>query len=188
MEIDEQLIIDVIKKEMKQNLIPVKLSNGKTLKLSAGKHYVVQAAIIHDFAARFANGSKVLYLGDTANKDLYMDKEVLRNISIPITEHSKLTDVVLFDRKKNWLYLIEAVTSHGPVSPKRIVELEELLKDCKAGKVYVSAFPGFVEFKKHLTNIAWETEVWIMDFPGHMIHFKGDKFFGPRKNYIVENN
>ncbi len=167
-------------KERKQNLIPVKLSNGKTLKLSAGKHNVVQAAIVQDFAARFANGSEVLYLGDTANKDLYVDKNVLKEIGIPITEHSKLPDVVLYDRKKNWLYLIEAVTSHGPVSPKRIVELEELLKDCKAGKVYVSAFPDFAEFKKHSTNIAWETEVWVVDFPEHMIHFNGDRFMGPR--------
>lgn len=167
-------------KEREQNLIPVKLSNGKILKLSAGKHNEVQAAIIQDFAARFANGCEVLYLGDTANKDLYMDKKVLKDIGIPITEHSKLPDVVLFDRKKNWLFLIEAVTSHGPVSPKRVIELEELLKDCKAGKVYVSAFPDFSEFKKHTTNIAWETEVWVVEFPAHMIHFNGDRFMGPR--------
>jgi hypothetical protein len=167
-------------KERKQNLIPVKLSNGKTFKLSAGKHNVVQAAIIQDFVGRFANNSVVLYFGDTAKKFLHVDKKVLKEIGIPITKHSKLPDVVLFDRKKNWLYLIEAVTSHGPVSPKRIVELEELLKDCSAGKVYVSAFPDFAEFKKHSTNISWETEVWVVDFPEHMIHFNGDRFMGPR--------
>jgi len=63
-----------------------------------------------------------------------------------------------------------------------MVELEALLKDCKAGKVYVSAFPDFTEFKKHSTNIAWKTEVWVVDFPEHMIHFNvnGDRFRGPR--------
>jgi type II restriction enzyme len=167
-------------KARSQTLIPVKLSNGKTLKLSAGKHNEVQAAIVEDFAARFAKGSEVLYLGDTANKDLYVDKATLKELGIPITEHSKLPDVVLYDRKKNWLYLVEAVTSHGPVSPKRIVELEEMLEKCKAGKVYVSAFPDFAEFKKHSTKIAWETEVWLVDFPEHMIHFNGDRFVGPR--------
>ncbi|HXR84698.1 MAG TPA: BsuBI/PstI family type II restriction endonuclease [Hanamia sp.] len=167
-------------KERKQNLIPVKLSNGKTIKLSAGKHNLVQAAIVQDFAARFANESEVLYLGDTARKDLYVDKKTLKEIGIPITQHSKLPDVVLFDKKRNWLFLIEAVTSHGPVSPKRIIELEELLKNCKAGKVYVTAFPDFAEFKKHSTKIAWETEVWVVDFPEHMIHFNGDRFIGPR--------
>ncbi len=151
-------------KEREQTLIPIKLSSGKTLKLSAVKHNVVQAAIVQDFAARFAHGSEVLYLGDAANKDLHIDKKKLKELDIPIDEHSKLPDVVLYDEKKNWLYLIEAVTSHGPVSPKRIIELEELLKNCKAGKVYISAFPDFAEFKKHSTNIAWETKFGLLTF------------------------
>ncbi len=168
------------KKERKQNLIPVKLSNGKTLKLSAGKHNEVQAAIVFEFAPRFAKNSNVIYLGDTANKDLYIDKKALNDLGIPINEHSKLPDVVMYDHSKNWLFLIEAVTSHGPVSPKRVIELEDFLKNCKAGKIYVSAFPDFAEFKKHTKNIAWETEVWVVESPDHMIHFNGDKFLGPR--------
>lgn len=168
------------KKERKQNLIPVKLSNGKTIKLSSGKHNEVQAAIVHNFAARFANGGSILYLGDTAKKDLFVDEKKLKELGIPIDQHSKLPDVVIYDEKKNWLFLIEAVTSHGPVSPKRIVELEEFLKSCKAGKIYVTAFPDFTEFKKHSINIAWETEVWLADTPDHMIHFNGDRFMGPR--------
>jgi hypothetical protein len=168
------------KKERKQILIPVKLSNGKTLKLSAGKHNEVQAAIVHNFAARFANGGSVLYLGDTAKKDLYVDEKMLKELNIPVNQHSKLPDVIIYDHSKNWLFLIEAVTSHGPVSPKRIVELEEFLKNCKAGKIYVTAFPDFAEFKKHSNNIAWETEVWLADVPEHMIHFNGDRFMGPR--------
>jgi type II restriction enzyme len=168
------------KKERKQLLIPVKLSNGKTLKLSAGKHNGVQAAIVHNFAARFTKGGSVLYLGDTAKKDLYVDEKKLKELCIPIHQHSKLPDVIIYDHIKNWLFLIEAVTSHGPVSPKRIVELEEFLKDCKAGKIYVTAFPDFTKFKKHSNNIAWETEVWLADTPEHMIHFNGDRFMGPR--------
>ncbi len=167
-------------KERNMPRVPVKLSDGQELLLSPGKHNEVQAAIVEEFASRFAIGSSLLYLGDTENKDLHVDKEKLESIGIPITEHSKLPDVVIYDESKNWLYLIEAVTSHGPMSPKRIVELEKFLKDCKAGKIYVSAFPDFAEFKKHTNNIAWETEVWIMEFPEHMIHFNGDRFLGPR--------
>jgi hypothetical protein len=161
-------------------MIPIKLSNGKELKFSPGKHNQVQVAIIKEFASRFAQGSELLYVGDTANKDLYVDGKSLTALGIPINEHSKLPDVVLYDKKRNWLFLIEAVTSHGPVSPKRIVELEKFLKDCKAGKVYISAFPDFKEFKKHTADIAWDTEVWLMDSPEHMIHFNGDRFIGPR--------
>lgn len=160
--------------------IPVKLANGETLKLSAGAHNKVQVAIVEQFAPRFAGGGILLYLGDTAKKDLFVDKETLVKLGIPISQHSKLPDVIIYDSKRDWLFLIEAVTSHGPVSPKRIVELEKLLVKCKSGKIYVTAFPDLSEFKKHTNNIAWETEVWIVETPDHMIHFNGDKFMGPR--------
>lgn len=167
-------------KDRKLNLIPVTLPDGKKLKLSAGKHNKVQAAIIEEFGPRFAKGGALLYLGDTAKKDLFVNKMELERLGIPIDQHSKLPDVVIYDKTRNWLFLIEAVTSHGPVSPKRIIELEKFLKDCKVGKIYVTAFPDMTEFKKHSNNIAWETEVWLMNIPDHMIHFNGDKFFGPR--------
>jgi hypothetical protein len=167
-------------KERELIQIPVTLQNGKTIKLSAGKHNEVQAAIVEQFAPRFANGGVLLYLGDTAKKDLFLDEQGLKDLGIPIDQHSKLPDVVIFDTKRNWLFLIEAVTSHGPVSPKRLLELEDFLIDCKVGKVYITAFPDMAEFKKHSNDIAWETEVWLMEVADHMIHFNGDRFMGPR--------
>lgn len=171
---------EVYMKEREIIQIPVELQNGEVLKLSAGKHNEVQAAIVEQFAPRFANGGILLYLGDTAKKDLFVDVEGLKDLCIPIDQHSKLPDVVIYDHKRKWLFLIEAVTSHGPVSPKRLLELEDFLKNCNVGKIYVTAFPDMSEFKKHTNNIAWETEVWLMDVPDHMIHFNGDRFMGPR--------
>lgn len=173
-------LTEVYLKERDLVQIPVSLQNGKSIKLSAGKHNEVQAAIVELFAPRFANGGNLLYLGDTAKKDLFLDEEGLKELGIPIDQHSKLPDVVIYDAKRKWLFLIEAVTSHGPVSPKRLLELEAFLKDCKVGKVYVTAFSDMAEFKKHSGNIAWETEVWLMEVPDHMIHFNGDRFMGPR--------
>jgi hypothetical protein len=73
------------------------------------------------------------------------------------------------------LLVVEAVTSHGPVSPKRRYELEQLLSDVDAIRIYVSGFPDFRQFKSHMTQIAWETEVWIQEIPDHLIHFNGDR-------------
>jgi len=173
-------LVERYRKQRVKNLVPVVLSDGKKLELSPGQHNEVQAAVVHEFAPSFAPGSKVLYLGDTAKKNLYIDEKALADLGIPITEHDKLPDIVLFDSKKKWLFLIEVVTSHGPMSPKRVVELEVMLKNCKVGKVFVTAFPDFAEFKKHTPEIAWETEVWLADIPDHMIHYNGDKFFGPK--------
>lgn len=159
--------------------ISLKLKNGKELRFSPGKHNKVQVAVIKEFAPRFAPGSVLLYVGDTANKDLFVDIPKLKKLGIPINEHGKLPDIILFDKKRNWMFLIEAVTSHGPVSPKRMIELEDLLKNSNAGKIFVSAFPDLKEFRKHTSDLAWETEVWIADIPDHIIHFNGDRFLGP---------
>lgn len=167
-------------RERNSDMIPVTLSKGLTLQLSPGKHNEVQAAIILEFAPRFAHGAALLYLGDTSKKNLFVDTDKLVELGIPITDHSKLPDVILYDGKKEWLYLVEAVTSHGPISPKRVLELEDMLVDCKIGKIYITAFPDFTEFRKHTGEIAWDTEVWIKENPDHMIHYNGDRFIGPR--------
>jgi type II restriction enzyme len=170
------LLKDKYYKKRELRKIPIKLKDGTELAFSPGKHNELQIAIIKEFAPRFAPGSDLLYVGDTAKKNLYMDKTGLEKLGIPIDEHNKLPDIVLFDKKKNWLFLIEAVTSHGPVSPKRVLEMEEFLKNCNSVNIYASSFPDFKEFKKYSSDIAWETEVWLSEIPDHMIHFNGDKF------------
>lgn len=158
--------------------VPLVLADGTAVMLSPGKHNELQVAIVKDFAERFAPGSALLYLGDTAKKSLVMAEDALSKLGFPMTKHDKLPDVLLYFEERNWLFLIEAVTSHGPVSPKRHFELEKELGRCTAERIYVSAFHDFKEFKRHIDNIAWETEVWIAENPDHLIHFNGDKFLG----------
>lgn len=174
-----EILRDRYAKERQMHRIPLTIE-GNEYDLSPGAHNEVQAAVVEEFAPRFAPGGKLLYIGDTENKDLYVNSAALEALKLPITEHSKLPDIVISDDKKGWLFLIEVVTSHGPVSAKRVVELEEFTKDCPYGIVYVTAFPNAKEFKKYVDDIAWETEVWLSDTPDHMIHFNGDRFIGPR--------
>jgi hypothetical protein len=162
-----------------QQLIPLSYQ-GRVYHLSPGQHNALQVAVIEVFGPRFAPGASVLYLGDTANKSLLVDEDTCRELNIPLTRHDKLPDVILYDAARRWLYLVEAVTSHGPVTPKRRVELEMMLADCPAGRIYVSAFPDFATFRRFLAEIAWETEVWLSEMPDHMIHYNGDRFVGPR--------
>lgn len=173
-------LLTIYQKNRAGRLVPVRLPDGVKLELSPGKHNELQAAVVEAFAPRFAPGAHLLYLGDTAKKNLFVDIALLSTLGLSISEHDKLPDVVLYDPKRKWLFLIEAVTSHGPMTPKRVVELEKMFADCKAGCVYVSAFLSFTEFRKHSRQIAWETEVWIAEMPDHLIHFNGDRFLGPR--------
>lgn len=170
-------LIEKYQKQKKKHVVPLGLPDGTLVTLSPGKHNELQVKIVREFRARFCPDTKVVYVGDAARKLLHVDKDLLRELKVPITEHDKLPDVVLYDEQKNHLFLIEAVTAHGPLSPKRQMELEATLEHCGAKRIYVSAFPDFREFKRHIDNIAWETEVWIEDNPSHMIHFNGPQFF-----------
>lgn len=154
--------------------------NGVAYKLSPGKHNALQKAIIEEFLPRFAAQAECLYLGDTTDKELVKNVALLKKLGFSITLHDKMPDVVLYDEQKNWLYFIEAVTSVGPINPKRILELEELTKNVTAGKVYITAFLDFKTYKKFADDLAWDTEVWLAEAPEHMIHLNGDRFYGPR--------
>jgi len=161
--------------------VPLKIPNKNTVYLSPGKHNELQVSVIQEFGPRFAPSAVVLYVGDTAIKHVVCETEQLAELNILITEHDKLPDIVLYQKEKNWLFLIEAVTSHGPVNPKRYREIEDMLKNCSLERVYVTAFPNVSTFRKYSSDIAWETEAWIADEPDHMIHFNGSKFLGPYK-------
>ncbi|WP_339653656.1 BsuBI/PstI family type II restriction endonuclease [uncultured Salegentibacter sp.] len=168
-----------LKREREIAKVDVTLPSGGKLTFSAGKHNDLQKAIIEDFLPRYGYGSEVLYVGDTSNKYLYLEKEKLEALNFFEISHEELPDVIAYSKKKNWLYLIEAVHSSGPISELRLLQLEKLTKDCNADIVYVTAFLDRPKFRKFMTDIAWETEVWIADNPDHMVHFNGDKFLGP---------
>ena len=60
------------------------------------------------------------------------------------------------------------------------VELSELFQNSTAGLVFVTAFPDRGDvFRKFLSVVAWETEVWCASDPTHLIHFNGERFLGP---------
>lgn len=164
-----------------RNRVPLEVAEGSEVYLSPGRHNELQVAVIKEMGPRFAPGATVLYVGDTALKHVVCELFHLADLHIPITQHDKLPDIVLYRKDKNWLYLVEAVTTHGPVNPKRYLELEQMLAKCPAERIYVSAFPDVATFRKYSADIAWETEVWIEEEPDHMIHFNGPKFLGPFK-------
>ncbi|MBF4987056.1 BsuBI/PstI family type II restriction endonuclease [Methylophilus sp. 14] len=160
-------------------MIPLILKDGHEIKLSPGLHSQLIKEIVDVFGPIFAPDSKLVYVGDTGDKHGYFDIDLLKNLGVVLDNHGKLPDVVLYDEKRNWLILIESVTSHGPVDSKRHSELSTLFKGCTAGLIFVSAFPNKKIFLKYLPEISWETEVWVSDAPTHMVHFNGSRFLGP---------
>lgn len=168
-----------LKRERQIAKVKVTLPSGGQLTFSAGEHNDLQKAIIEDFLPRYGFSSEVLYVGDTADKYLYLEKEKLEKLNFFEISHEELPDVIAYSKEKNWLYLIEAVHSSGAISEIRLLQLQKLTKNCTADIVYVTAFLNRPKFRQFIADIAWETEVWIADNPDHLVHFNGDKFLGP---------
>ncbi|NQU05122.1 MAG: restriction endonuclease [Calditrichaeota bacterium] len=175
--------VDTLKKlyarERDMQRIPVKIRKGEDIRLSPGGQNVLVKKIIDDFCSMFTPGGKIIHVGDTQKKWAYFDSDALQALGVEIDEHGKMPDVVVYYVKKNWLVLIEAVTSHGPVNPKRRQELKNLFSGSKAGLVYVTTFLDRRTMMKYLDDISWETEVWVAESPTHLIHFNGERFLGP---------
>jgi type II restriction enzyme len=149
------------------NRIPLTLAN------------VLIKQIVEDFCGLFTPGGEILYIGDADAKWALFEEGRLAELGVSVDQHGKMPDIVVYLHDENWLVLMEAASSHGPVDAKRKAELDGLFAGSTAGLVYVSCFPSRVEMRKYLAAIAWETDVWCAEAPTHLIHFNGQRFLGP---------
>lgn len=182
---------DRIRKELERDRklarIPVNLPSGKTVTISPGGQNPLIKTVIEEFCPRFVAGGMVLYIGDAEDKFLHLDVDYLQRLGVAIPAPAKMPDVVIHDTRRNWLLLIEAVTSAGPVDRKRRRELKDLFAGCKAGLVFVTAFANREAMRSFLTQLSWETEVWIAEDPDHLIHFNGERFLGPYPDVLPQS-
>jgi adenine-specific DNA-methyltransferase len=162
-----------------RNVIEVNIAPGLAVLLSAGGQNPLIKQVVEEFVPQFIQQPRILYIGDARAKQGVFDEAALEELGLRFDRHGQMPDVIIHDGKRDWLVLVEAVTSHGPVNTKRLLELKELFKNSRAGLVFVTAFPDRKTFGKYQTIIAWETEVWIAEDPTHMIHYNGERFLGP---------
>ncbi len=164
-------------REMKR--IPVTLVDGHEITLSPGGQNILLKQMVEDFCSRFTPGGTILYVGDADEKEAVFASDHLAGLGVVIPERGKMPDLIVYLPNRNWLVLMEAASSHGPVDFKRYDELSALFAGSTAGLVYVSCFPSRKELRRYLHQIAWETDVWCADNPTHLIHFNGERFLGP---------
>lgn len=154
---------------------PVILPSWLTKGALEDKCDLLKKSIIEDLLSMWGMGAEVLYIGDSIDKYLHRDAEALQQLHITL-EHGTLPDIVAYSREKNLLFLIEAYHSSNPMNDERVRQLKQLVSDCRANVVFVTAFLSKTEGLKHLKEIAWETEVWFANEPNHMMHLNGYKF------------
>ncbi|MBI3986622.1 MAG: restriction endonuclease [Lentisphaerae bacterium] len=165
--------------------IPVHLPEGGEITLSPGGQNPLIKAFIEDFCTRFVPGGVVLYVGDAENKFHHFETDYLKRIGVVIDSAAKMPDVVIYDPKRQWLVIGEAVTSAGVVDGKRRRELKHLFAGFRSGLVFVTAFETRAAMGRFLSQISWETEVWIAEDPDHVVHFNGERFLGPYPDTVL---
>lgn len=164
-------------RQLKQ--VPVTLPDGSAVTLTAGGQNVLIKEMLEEFCSRFTPGGQVLYVGDAGKDDPIFEESALQELGVSLDKHGKFPDLIVYLPDKEWLVLMEAASSHGPVDGKRRDELQSLFGASSAGLVFVSCFPSRAEMRRYLAAIAWETEVWCADNGSHLIHFNGERFLGP---------
>lgn len=161
------------------NLIPVTSPDGRVFTISPGGQNPLIKQVIEDFCPRFTPGAELLYVGDAGSKWAIFEEERFSELGLTFDRHGKIPDVVVYLPDRNWLVLLEAASSHGPVDQQRRRALSTLFKSARPGLVYVSCFPDRGTMREYTHEIAWETEVWCAEDPTHLIHFNGERFLGP---------
>jgi type II restriction enzyme len=172
-------LVEELARRRKLEMISVTIPGGTSLTFRPDAHNQLQKAVIEQFLPRYGYGAELLYVGDTANKSLFVNEALIRELKFFELSHDALPDVVAYSRSRNWLYLIEAVSASGPVDEQRRLVLERKLGHLSAPRIYVTAFQTRQMFRKWSAKVAWETEAWVADHPDHLVHFNGDKFLGP---------
>jgi adenine-specific DNA-methyltransferase len=165
--------------ERAMTMLPVKLPDLREIQITPSGQNILIKKIVEEFCPRYTPGGNVLYIGDAGEKLRLYEEQQFNALGVQINQHEKMPDVIVHMPDKNWLVLIEAVTSHGPIDIKRHNELKQLFHASQANLVFVTAFPSRKVMMKYLPDISWETDVWLAETPSHLIHFNGERFLGP---------
>lgn len=64
-------------REREMNLIPVRLPDGRELKLTAGGQNELVKKIVEEFCPRFTPGGLLIYVGDTGNKQRHVEVDYI---------------------------------------------------------------------------------------------------------------
>ncbi len=130
-------------------------------------------SIAEDFASRHVRSPDIFLSRRNT------DQERLQTLDIPPFDTLVAPDVVIHDRERDWLFLVDVATPRRHMNESRRAELEAHFAPSGRHLIFFSAFQDSIAFSRCAESIAWETEVWIAADRDHTIHFNGRRFLGP---------
>jgi hypothetical protein len=154
--------------------VPVEVGQPQPFFLSPGVHSRLAAEVVEVYTPRFLTRPHVVYLGDTRHKRGYQNRDLMRELNLPLQVTSSLPDVILLCEAERRVVIVEVVASSGPISASRLAQLQLLGEPSTALGYrvrYVTAFPSRRVFRRFVEDIAWGTEVWIASEADQIVTF-----------------
>lgn len=166
------------KQQQRRAEIPVEVGLPQPFFLSPGTHSQLTAEVVQVYAPIFLRAPQVVYLGDTRRKDGYQNRDLMRELNLPLQVTASLPDVILLSEVERCLAVIEVVASSGPISESRLGQLAPLVQQSLAlgyRPRYVTAFPSRRVLRRFVEELAWGTQVWIAEEAEQVIRFGDDR-------------
>ena len=143
------------------------------------KHSDLIRACCEYYVPNFLPGYEILYIDDADGERIReTDRDNFYRAGIDIGLADSMPDVLLWNPKTDWLWVIEAVTSDGEVDYHKVNNLTALAKRCnKAGIGFTTAYQTWgvaARRQGRYKNIAPGTYIWIQEDPSK--HYLAEAF------------
>lgn len=147
--------------------------------MQAKRRNRVVREILTQFLPRFIPRGQVVWVSGNGAP---VSRIVPRGVSafqIPASVPEVFPDVIIHDKSRRWLFLIDVAGGRWRMNAQRCDQLLSLLRGCGLGLVIVSAFRERGEFRRLADDFAWGTAAWFASEPDHLIHFNGGILTAP---------
>jgi len=158
------------------NRVDVVLPSRTVRQLSPGPSSIISKAVVEVFAPAFLYRPAVVLLSESGDKIVAQEENLISGIGLKIDRSKLLPDIILFDLEvgKELLVFVEVVATDGPISESRRTDLLKIAADARIAPhriAFVTAYRdrGETAFKKTFGSVAWDTFVWFMAEPDHVV-------------------
>jgi hypothetical protein len=158
------------------NRVDVMLPSRTVRQLAPGPSSIISRAVVEVFAPAFLYKPAVVLLSESGDKIVAQEEKLISSMGLKIDHSKLLPDIVLFDLEfgKELLVFVEVVATDGPISESRRKDLLKIAADARISPhriAFVTAYRDRSEpaFKKTFGSIAWDTLVWFMAEPDHVM-------------------
>ncbi len=156
--------------------LEVVFPNRTVRQLAPGPSSVISKAVVEVFAPAFLYRPAVLLLSESGDKIVVQEEHQIASIGLKIDRAKLLPDIILFDLEpgRELLVFVEVVATDGPISESRKQALMEIAKDAKVPPERIAFLTAYRDrdepaFKKTFGAVAWNTLVWFMAEPEHIV-------------------